>query len=182
MVKYGTVRPGSHVGEDAGFTFGAVYPYYTTMWQGMAGARYYFSPEAGSSPSARPHLGFIDWKVRDESGNDGTPACFPAARWWTGYTNSWDPKKLESMNLTTTLGLGLEYFFSETVALEAGRPLHLHHRQHHRQHRFGHHFRPRRGRCQPGHVRRLPGPDLLLRRQQGQGRRRHPEQVRPLPR
>ena len=35
-----------------------------------------------------------------------------------GYTNSWDPTTLESMNLTTTLGLGLEYFFSEKVAME----------------------------------------------------------------
>ena len=51
LLKYGTVRPGSHVGEDAGFTFSAVYPYYTTMWQGMAGARYYFSPDSSFNRS-----------------------------------------------------------------------------------------------------------------------------------
>jgi outer membrane protein OmpA-like peptidoglycan-associated protein len=43
---------------------------------------------------------------------------FPSGPVLDGFTNSWDPSKLESTNLTTTLGLGLEFFFSETVALD----------------------------------------------------------------
>ena len=118
QLKYGTVRPGSERGEDAGFTFSAVYPYYTTMFQGMAGARYYFAPDSGFKPFGSMHFGFIDWKVRDETGSDGSPGLFPSGPVLDGFTNSWDPEKLESLNLTTTLGLGLEYFFSESVAME----------------------------------------------------------------
>ncbi len=118
QLKYGTVRPGANLGDDAGFTFGSIYPYYTTMWQGLAGARYYFAPEAGLKTFGSVHLGFIDWKVRDESNTSGKPSLFPSGPVLDGYTNSWDPKKLESMNLTTSLGLGMEYFFSESVAME----------------------------------------------------------------
>ena len=118
QLKYGTVRPGSHLGEDAGFTFSAIYPFYTTMLQGMAGARYYFSPDSGFKPFGSLHVGFIDWKVRDESATTGGVGLFPSGPVIDGYTNSWDPRKLEGMNLTTTLGLGLEYFFSKSVALD----------------------------------------------------------------
>jgi len=118
QMKYGTVRPGAYAGEDAGFTQSAIWPYYTTMWQGMAGARYYFSPDSNFKPFASMHLGFIDWKVRDETNTAGSPGMFPSGPVLDGFTNSWDPSKLESQNLTTTLGLGLEFFFSETVALD----------------------------------------------------------------
>ncbi len=118
QLKYGTARPGSHLGEDAGFTFSSIYPFYTTMWQGMAGARYYFSPDSGFKPFGSLHVGFIDWKVRDESATTGGVGLFPSGPVIDGYTNSWDPRKLEGMNLTTTLGLGLEYFFSKSVALD----------------------------------------------------------------
>ena len=118
LMKYGTVRPGALNGEDAGFTFSALYPYYTTMLQGMAGARYYFSPDSGLKTFGSLHLGFIDWKVRDETGSDGSPGIFPSGPVVDGYTNSWDPKELSSMNLTTSLGLGMEYFFSKSVAVE----------------------------------------------------------------
>jgi outer membrane protein OmpA-like peptidoglycan-associated protein len=116
--KYGTVRPGANNGDDAGFTFGAIYPYYTTMWQGMGGARYYFAPDSPLKTFGSLHLGFIDWKVRDESNTSGSPGLFPSGPVLDGFTNSWDPKKLEGMNLTTTLGLGLEYFLGEAVSLE----------------------------------------------------------------
>ena len=115
---YGTVRPGANNGDDAGFTLGAIYPYYTTMWEGMAGVRYYFAPEAGLKTFGTLHVGFIDWKVRDESNTAGKPGLFPSGPVVEGYTNSWDPKTLEAMNMTTSLGLGMEYFFSETVAME----------------------------------------------------------------
>lgn len=116
--KYGTVRPGVLAGEDAGLTMKAVYPYYTTMFQGMAGVRYNFSPEKSFRPFGSLHTGFIDWKVRDETMTTGGVGLFPSGPVLDGFTNSWDPKKLESMNLTFTAGLGLEYFFSETVALD----------------------------------------------------------------
>ncbi|MEN8007141.1 MAG: OmpA family protein [Candidatus Krumholzibacteriota bacterium] len=117
QMKYGTARPGSHLGEDAGFTFSSVYPFYTTMLQGMAGARYYFSPEGGIKPFGSVHVGFIDWKVRDETATESV-GLIPGGPVTDGYTNSWDPKKLESMNLTAGLGLGLEFFFSESVSME----------------------------------------------------------------
>jgi outer membrane protein OmpA-like peptidoglycan-associated protein/opacity protein-like surface antigen len=116
--KYGTVRPGAYEGENAGFTFSAVWPYYTTMYQGLVGARYYFSPESTLKPYATGHLGAIDWKVRDETANTGSPGWFPSGPVVDGYTNSWEPTSLESMNLTTTLGLGLEWFLSEKISLD----------------------------------------------------------------
>jgi len=120
IMKYGTVRPGAYPGEDAGWSFGAVYPYYTTMWQGMAGVRYQFAPNSGLKPFGTAHLGFIDWKVRDETMTEGKPGMFPSGPVVDGYTNSWDATKLESNNMTASLGLGLEYFFGSKVSMEIG--------------------------------------------------------------
>jgi outer membrane protein OmpA-like peptidoglycan-associated protein/opacity protein-like surface antigen len=120
ILKYGTVRPGAYPNEDAGWSQRAVWPYYTTMWQGMLGARYNLAPDSGLKPFASAHVGFMDWKVRDESMNPDKPGMFPSGPVVDGTTNSWDPTKLESMNLTTSLGLGLEYFFSSSVSIEIG--------------------------------------------------------------
>jgi outer membrane protein OmpA-like peptidoglycan-associated protein/opacity protein-like surface antigen len=119
QLKYGMVRPGSLQGEDAGFSFDAIYAYYTTMWQGMAGARYYFTPDSSFQPFATAHLGFIDWKVRDETGNpDGNIGLFPSGPVLDGFTNSWDPTELSSTNMTAALGLGFEVFLSESISMD----------------------------------------------------------------
>jgi len=118
QMLYGTDRLGSLEGEDAGFTFSAVYPYYTTMWQGLAGVRYYFAPESPVRFYGSGYLGFIDWKVRDETMVSGSPGLFPDGPVLDGYTNSWDATQLSSTNMTTTLGLGVEFFLSESVSLD----------------------------------------------------------------
>lgn len=119
-IKYGTVRPGATMGEDAGWTMDAVWPYYTTMWQAMLGVRYNMAPDSGLKPYVSAHVGLIDWKVRDETANPDKPGFFPDGPLVDGTTNSWDPKKLESRNLTAALGLGLEYFISEGFSIEVG--------------------------------------------------------------
>jgi outer membrane protein OmpA-like peptidoglycan-associated protein len=118
QMKYGTARPGSLPGEDAGFTFDAVYAYYTTMVQGMAGARYNFSPDSSFNPFGSMHFGFMDWKVRDETGTTGSIGLFPGGPVLHGFTNSWDATTLESLNLTASLGLGLEFFLSKSISLD----------------------------------------------------------------
>lgn len=118
--KYGFVRPGSAFpGEDAGLTFDSTHAFYTTMLHGTLGARYHFAPERRFSPYMGFHMGFLDWKVRDENGNTDV-GNFPDGDAVYGFADTGRANYLDSSNVTAGVSLGTELFFSDAMSLDLG--------------------------------------------------------------
>ncbi len=115
---YGWIRPGSLRGEDAGFTFGSVHAFYTTMLNVFVGTRYHFAPEKRFGPYMGARLGVMSWEVRDENGRD--TGFFPGGPTVYGYDNKGDSVKLEGTNMIGTLSLGAEYFLSNSFSMDIG--------------------------------------------------------------
>ena len=118
-LRYGFVRPGALLGEEAGFATESVHAYYTTTLQGLIGTRYHFAPEATFAPYLGLYAGYLDWQVHDENGVDGVGAR-PDGPTVEGYDTSGNSHPLEGQNFTGTFGLGVEWFVGETTSLDFG--------------------------------------------------------------
>jgi outer membrane protein OmpA-like peptidoglycan-associated protein len=116
-IKYGYTRPGSLRGEDAGLTFDSVHAFYTTALHGQLGARYHFAPESRLAPYLSVHGGYIDWRVRDENGNADV-GMFPDGEVLVGYDDEGRRHPLHGQNVTASLGLGFEWFVSESFTFD----------------------------------------------------------------
>ncbi len=116
--RYGYVRPGAaNAGDDAGFTFDSTHAFYTTTLHGTLGARYHFSPDNSFSPYAGLHAGFIDWTVRDETGNNDV-GMVPDGDIVYGYATTGRANFLDGSGLTLGATLGMEYFFSDAFSMD----------------------------------------------------------------
>ncbi len=116
--RYGYVRPGAPSPfEDAGLSFDSTYAYYTTSVHGTLGARYHFSPEKSFSPYAGMHVGYTDWKVRDEIGNSDVK-FFPDGETVFGYAEGGGASYLDGSSPTIGTSLGMEYFFNDAISMD----------------------------------------------------------------
>jgi len=118
-LNYGYNRPGALKDEDAGFDFGSVHAFYTTMTTGYVGARYHLAPEKRFGPYLGGQLGVMGWRVRDANGQ-GNMGLFPEGPAVSGFDSNGDPAQLEGTNLTAGLILGAEYFLNERFSLDVG--------------------------------------------------------------
>ncbi|MFT5234618.1 MAG: hypothetical protein ACI9UQ_002665, partial [Candidatus Krumholzibacteriia bacterium] len=118
-LNYGYNRPGALQGEDAGFGFGSVHAFYTSMTTGYVGTRYHFSPDKRFGPYAGAQLGVMGWHVIDGNGR-GNTGIFPDGPTVTGYDGDGNLTPLEGTNFNLGFNLGAEYFLSESFSLDVG--------------------------------------------------------------
>jgi len=118
QLNYGWNRPGALRGQDAGLTTGSVHAFYTTMTNVTVGARYHLATARKWTPYASGDVGLMDWKVRDENGQDF--GKFPDGPAVIGFTRRGLPAYLEGINALATLGAGVEVMVSPQVGLTAG--------------------------------------------------------------
>jgi len=107
-------------GGDADLTFDTFGNDYTKMWQAMMGARYNLNPESRFNPYFGMHVGFAKWRVVDDDGSNDLGFVLIDDDTVVGYNQNGDPSILDHTNLTGTLTLGMEYFFSESTSMDLG--------------------------------------------------------------
>jgi outer membrane protein OmpA-like peptidoglycan-associated protein len=118
-LHYGYNRLGALQGQDAGFTFDGVLPYYSTTFHAMAGPRWRASSRGPIAPYVGVYGGVLDWHVIDMDGITGF-GIFPDGPIAVGYGSDGARHKLQDRVLTGTIDVGAEWSLGRVVAFNAG--------------------------------------------------------------
>jgi len=123
-LKYGYVRPGvEQPGDKAGWTTESGAPLYTEMWQPAIRARYHLAPDATFNPFFGFGAGVTVYRVLNLGEDD--PGIILDGTTVVGYDTDGNQVSLKGTLFNLTLDAGVDIFFSDTVAANAGIRYHV---------------------------------------------------------
>jgi outer membrane protein OmpA-like peptidoglycan-associated protein/opacity protein-like surface antigen len=118
-LRKGQVQPGvREPGTEARLGFESFGDLRTSMWQPSAVMQYRFAPHSRFCPTMGVGLGVTSWEVQATDGPEEPVQ---------GFDIHGDQQELSGSNITISLDFGLDYFITESLALNVGGRYHLLH-------------------------------------------------------